>query len=206
MFPGQRRPAGRRVGLEVVAMLRRFSFCVLALVLFTASDAVAVCGDVTGDGQKTATDALAVLRSSVGDPIELICAGEGPSDLRFYNDFSCGSGSSLSEARFDGLTFSADAGETSPYQSVDLMEITEIEIDLCGGTFYFSGPIYLSPGRALTFFMAFLDPSIYQFPGIEMPAMFVLYDDGVPAGSSAAVAADINPSGASVLYGGRKAR
>jgi hypothetical protein len=39
--------------------------------------------------------------------------------------------------------------------------------------------------------MAFLDPSIYQFPGIEMPAMFVLYDDGVPAGSSAAVAADI---------------
>jgi hypothetical protein len=187
-------------------MLRRVCPCVFALVLFTGGDAVAVCGDVTGDGAKTATDALAVLRSSVGDPIELICAGEGPSDLRFYNDFSCSSGSSLSQARFNGFSFSADAGESSPYQSVDLTAISEIEIDLCGETFYFSGPINLSPGRALTFLMALLDPVVYQFPGIEMPAMFALYDEGVPAGSPTAVAGTINGSEATVLYGGRMAR
>lgn len=186
-------------------MLRRFSPLAMILVLFCAADAAAVCGDVTGDGVKTATDALAVLRSAVGDPIELICTGEGPSDLRFYNDFSCGSGSSLSQARFNGLTFSADAGEASPYQSVDRSAIDAIEIDLCGDTFYFPGPIYLSPGRALTFFMALLDPVVYQFPGIEVPAMFVLYDDGVPAGSVTAGAAVMPASNAAVLYGGRRA-
>lgn len=187
-------------------MLRRCSLLAIAIVLFCAADSAAVCGDVTGDGVKTATDALAVLRSSVGDPVELVCAGEGPSDLSFWNDFACGSGSSLSQARFNGLTFSADAGESSPYQSVDLTEINDIEIDLCGDTFYFPGPIYLSPGRALTFLMALLDPVVYPFPGIDVPAMFVLYDDGVPAGALTAPPADVNASGASVLYGGRRAR
>jgi hypothetical protein len=184
--------------------MRRRSFVwVFVLVLFVAIDALAVCGDVTGDGAKTATDALAVLRSSVGDPIELVCAGEGPSDLRFYNDFSCGSGSSVSEARFNDFTFSADAGQTTAYQSVALAAIDTIEIDLCGGTYYFEGPISLPPGRALTFYMAILDPEVYQFPGVDVPAMFVLYDDGAPAGSLDTGSSPVQSNRAGVLYGGR---
>jgi len=175
----------------------------LVLVCLSATGALAVCGDVTGDGAKTATDALAVLRSAVGDPVELVCTGEGPSDLRFYNDFSCGSGSSMSEARFNGFTFSADAGEVSDYQSVDREAIDTIEIDLCGGTYAFSGPIYLPPGRALTFYMAILDPAVYEFPGVDVPAMFVIYDDGAPAGSLVEGTPDTRSSPGGVAYGGR---
>jgi hypothetical protein len=183
-------------------MSRTLISTVLLLTLFVATDAGALCGDVTGDGQKSATDALAVLRSAVGDPVELTCAGEGPADLRFYNDFSCNSGSSVSEAHFNGFTFSADAGQTSAYQSVDRTDISAIEIDLCGGTYAFDGPIYLPPGRALTFYMAILDPTIYQFPGVETPAMFVLYDDGAPAASSLASGSAQQSSNVGVLYGG----
>jgi hypothetical protein len=180
-------------------MCRRAFIWALVFVLFATTDSLALCGDVNGDGQKSATDALAVLRSAVGDPVELTCVGEGPSDLRFYNDFLCSSGSSVSEARFNGLKFSADAGEVSAYQSVDLTEIVDIEIDLCGGTYYFAGPISVSPGRALTFYMAFLDPAVYQFPGVEVPALFVMYDDGVPAGTAGI---QQGASSTSVLYGG----
>lgn len=184
--------------------MRRASFlsaCLLALLCTT--DALALCGDVNGDGKKSATDALAVLRSAVGDPVELTCAGEGPSDLRFYNDFSCGSGSSVSQARFNGFTFSADAGETTQYQSVDRTDIDNIEIDLCDGTYFFQGPINLSPGRALTFYMALLDPAVYQFPGVDVPAMFVIYDDGVPAGAAMNGGLQPRDSSVGVLYGGR---
>jgi hypothetical protein len=183
-------------------MRRRLFVPLLVLVCFVATDAMAVCGDVTGDGAKTATDALAVLQSSVGGPVELVCAGEGPSDVRFYNDFACGSGSSVSEARFNGFTFSADAGEVSGYQSVDRETISEIEIDLCGDTYFFEGPIYLSAGRAITFYMALLDPAVYEFPGVDVPAMFVLYNDP-PAGSLVAGASTSTSSGAGVVYGGR---
>jgi hypothetical protein len=184
-------------------LARLLNSFVSSLALFLAADAWAVCGDVNGDGQKSATDALAVLRSAVGDPVELVCAGEGPSDLRFYNDFSCGSGSSVSEARFNGFTFSADAGQTTVYQSVELAAIDTIEIDLCGGTYYFEGPISLPPGRAMTFYMAILDPEVYQFPGVDVPAMFVLYDDGAPAGSLDAGSSPAQSNRAGVLYGGR---
>jgi hypothetical protein len=183
-------------------MSRTLLSSLLLLTLFVATDADALCGDVTGDGQKSATDALAVLRSAVGDPVELTCAGEGPADLRFYNDFSCNSGSSVSDARFNGFAFSADGGQTSAYQSVDRTDIDAIEIDLCGGTYTFEGPIYLPPGRAFTFYMAILDPAIYQFPGVETPAMFVIYDDGEPAVSSLASGSAPQSSDVGVLYGG----
>lgn len=198
-----RRPGVVCTAMRRSTMTRLLNSFALSLALFAATDAVAVCGDVNGDGQKSATDALAVLRSAVGDPVELVCAGEGASDLRFYNDFSCGSGSSVSEARFNGFTFSADAGEVSAYQSVDLAAIDTVEIDLCGGTYYFDGPIALSPGRAITFYMALLDPAIYQFPGVDVPAMFVLYDDGAPAGALAAGSSMAESGNAGVLYGGR---
>ncbi len=48
----------------------------LAAMMFTSAlaSASSICGDVNGSGSVTATDALAVLRSAVGQTIELLCA------------------------------------------------------------------------------------------------------------------------------------
>jgi hypothetical protein len=45
----------------------------LVAILF-ATNAWALCGDVSGDGQRTATDALMVLNVAVGQPIALNCS------------------------------------------------------------------------------------------------------------------------------------
>jgi len=176
----------------------------LILALFAPQHALALCGDVTGDGARSASDALAVLRSAVGQPVDLICEDGGPSKLRYYNDFACQSGSSVSQATFNGLTFEADSAATSDYQTVDLTQINGIEISLCGGTYNFAGPLNLPPNRAITFFMVFADPAVYAFGtcsvttstacsfdedcpnsetciGGDSPAFFVLSDDGTPA-------------------------
>ncbi len=147
--------------------------------LFIAHDADAVCGDVTGDGQPTATDALAVLRAATGQTVNLICEdGSGPPELRFFNDFGCQSGSSNSTATFNGFTFQAGSGALSDYQTVDRETSDTMEITLCGGEYNFPGPLSLPPGRRLTFFMALLDPVVYDGEG---QALFVIYDDGEPA-------------------------
>jgi hypothetical protein len=178
------------------------SFLVLALTLPTA-DAAALCGDVTGDDARSASDALAVLRAAVGQQVDLVCKEERPSRLQYYNDFTCNSGSSVSEARFNGLTFEADAGEVSGYQVVDRDQVDSIELDVCGGTFTFPGPINLPRNREITFFMALLDPDFYEFPGIDVPAQIVFFDDGART--------DLRAGGAETgvvgkLYGGRVAR
>ena len=46
---------------------------VFGLVLITAGTAGAVCGDVTGEGNVSTADALAVLRQAVGQPQNLQC-------------------------------------------------------------------------------------------------------------------------------------
>ena len=63
---------------------------------------------------------------------------------------------------------------------VDGTSISNIELDLCGGTFTFPGPLNLPPNRSLTFFMLLVDPNIYG-SGNGTPAQFVIYDDGAPA-------------------------
>ena len=145
--------------------------------LFIAHDADAVCGDVTGDGQRGATDALAVLRAATGQDVNLVCENDGPSELRFFNDFNCGGSSSNSTAAFNGFNFSAASGDFSNYQTVDRETIDAMVINLCGGEYNFPGPLNLSPGRKLTFFMALLNPDVYG----EGQALFVIYDDGEPA-------------------------
>jgi len=183
--------------------MRRLQLAIsLVFVLLLADEARALCGDVTDDGKRTASDALAVLRVAVGQPDTLVCAGEGPSRLRYYNDFQCGGEVATSTASFNDFTFQADSGATSDYQSVDLTEISAIDIDLCGGLFAFDGPIHLPPDRSITFWMLLLDPAVYQFPGIEVPAQLVLADDGTDA-SAFSTSASMTPSAASsVLYGG----
>jgi hypothetical protein len=44
-----------------------------AVVVFCAGDAAAICGDVTGEGNVSTADALAVLRQAVGQPQSLQC-------------------------------------------------------------------------------------------------------------------------------------
>lgn len=145
--------------------------------LFVSQNADAVCGDVNGDGNRSAVDALAVLKAATGQAVELTCAGEGPSDLRFYNDFDCATGSDVSEASFNGFTFQADVEDTSAYQSVDLEQISDIDVEICGGDYSFPGPINLPPDRKITFSVAILDPEVYG----DGRALFVLYDDGESA-------------------------
>ena len=157
-------------------MKTAFATASLLLALLSAARAFALCGDVTGDQKRLASDALAVLRSAVGQNVELVCEA-GPTRLRFYNDFTCGTPTSTSEARFNDFTFVAEGGTLSDYQEIDRTEIDAIEIDMCGGTYHFPGPIVLPAGRPLTFYMALLDPSVYDFGG-GVPALFVLYDDG----------------------------
>ncbi|HEY2774293.1 MAG TPA: DUF1566 domain-containing protein [Candidatus Binatia bacterium] len=52
-------------------------FCTVSLVLCAATQASAVCGDVNGSGTLTAGDALAVLKASVGQSVNLQCSGAG---------------------------------------------------------------------------------------------------------------------------------
>ena len=157
--------------------------------LFIHHDAAAVCGDVNGDGNPSATDALAVLRAATGQPVELVCAGEGPSSLRFFNDFFCGPDPSSSEASFNGFDFAALSNQFSPYETVDRETIETITVTICGGEYTFSGPIFLPPDRKISFFVALLDPEVYD-PG---SALFVLYDDG-EAASALSAGADAMPA------------
>ena len=159
--------------------------------LFVSQNADAVCGDVNGDGNRSAVDALAVLKAATGQTVELACAGEGPSDLRFFNDFDCNSGSDLSVASFNGFTFQANAGDSSAYQSVDRDSIDTIVVDICGGEYNFPGPINLPPDRKITFYVALLDPAFYG----EGRALFVLYDEGEAASALTTGETDMLPAG-----------
>lgn len=154
------------------------------VVMGTAAPALAVCGDVTGDEKKTTADALAVLRSAVGQQVNLQC-DDGPSRLRYYNDFDCGSGSDLATLEFNGFDLTADAGSYSPYETVDRQSINDFHLSWCGGDYYFDGPSYLPRNRSIVIFMVFADPEIYQFPGVDEPAFLILYDEGIPAGEAA---------------------
>jgi hypothetical protein len=177
---------------------------VFSLSLAFAAPAFAVCGDVTGDGKKTANDALAVLRAAVGQPVNLQC-NAGPSRLRYYNDFSCSSGSSVSLLEFNGYSFQADAFSVSPYQTVDLEQISDIHIELCNSDYYFDGPLNIPPDRQLEAFMIFADPEIYDFEGVDTPAFLVLFDVGENTASmSAGISSEPREIGA--IPGGSRKR
>lgn len=174
----------------------------LLLTLAGATSAPALCGDVTGDGKKTANDALAVLRSAVGQPVALQCIGEAPK-IQYFNDFGCGSGSSVSTLEFNGYSFSANVDTASAFQTVDLEQATGMHVELCGGDYYFNGPQSLPRDRRIQVFMLLLDPEVYQFPNVEVPANLVFYDLG-PIDAALTVGASPGaPQEIGVLFGGR---
>jgi len=49
------------------------SFLLAGVVLLTAHQAAAICGDVTGDGMISSSDALSVLRAAVGNRHPMMC-------------------------------------------------------------------------------------------------------------------------------------
>jgi hypothetical protein len=184
-------------------MKAQYSLAVLAtaiLFLMIAHDARAECGDVTDDGECTATDALAVLQHAVGQPVSLVCEGEGPSQLRFYNPFYCDGQNAVSQARIGGVTWSADSDAFAQYEKTGWTVLANIEIDVCGTTLYFPGPINVAPDRSITFYVALLDPNVYQIPGVEWPAMFIMNDDGMHCPDS--VAGETMPPTVHGVYGG----
>jgi hypothetical protein len=64
------------------------------MLLLPAAPALAApaCGDVNDNGKVTSSDALAVLRSAVGQPVDLVCAPPaGPLQTGEINDFGSGS-------------------------------------------------------------------------------------------------------------------
>jgi hypothetical protein len=179
---------------------RAFLFSISMVCLLTASQAHAVCGDVNGDGNKTTSDALAVLRSAVGQPVNLQCES-GPTQVRYYNDFSCNSGSSVSTLDFNGYEFSADTSEVSDFQTVDVHLVTDMHVELCGADYDFSGQQHLLPGRRYEAFMVFADPEIYT--DVEDPAFLIFYDIGsseasLTTGSSVEVRSE-----SGVMFGGK---
>jgi hypothetical protein len=62
----------------------------LFLLLATSGAAHAVCGDVTGDGERLASDALAVLRAAVGQSVPLECSCEDCVTTTTVPSFCCG--------------------------------------------------------------------------------------------------------------------
>ncbi|HYC55370.1 MAG TPA: hypothetical protein VEL28_10610 [Candidatus Binatia bacterium] len=60
-------------------------------VLLAPSNALAVCGDVTGDDQVTGTDALTVLKEAVGQNPDMTCADDlvVDNDVGFANQLEC---------------------------------------------------------------------------------------------------------------------
>ena len=154
-----------------------------ALAMSMAASAQAVCGDVTGDQEKTTSDALAVLRSAVGQQVALVC-DEGPSRIRFSNATLC-NGDSQATLSFNGLEFSADYGPPTEYQVVDRPSIDNVQATICGGQaqFSFEGPFHLPRNRSITAFLVIGHPEVYESES-EFTAFLVLRDNGIPADAS----------------------
>lgn len=174
-------------------------------IVCIASNTWALCGDVTGDGTRSASDALAVLRVAVGEPDTLVCTSESPSRLRYYNNFLCDGGGTTSTVKFNGFTFQASSGTNSDYQTVTLNDIGNIEVNICGAVYNFPGTIHLPANRSLSFWVVMLDPAVYQFPNIVAPAQFVVADEGLDPSASLNAAPMTMRDTAALAYGGEPA-
>lgn len=128
------------------SILRALALFVLALVLATAGPAAAVCGDVTGDTKVTSSDALRVLRKSVGQDVSMTCEAEPPAYVNIVgmaNPITCDGNNFTAQmtwSRHPGLTWSDSTQTSFPfgvdnYQRVDDTEISgqiTIKFGACG--------------------------------------------------------------------------
>jgi len=148
--------------------MRKGTWKALAMaVVMIAAPAMshAVCGDVNGDDSRTASDALAVLKSAVGQNVDLECTADPlrPSQVRLYNAFNCASGSDNAILETDhGQDWSANNTDSySGYQVVEESLIEGINYKQCGENIRFEGPVSVPPERRIVFFVVAAHPDFY---------------------------------------------
>jgi hypothetical protein len=165
------------------------------VVSVVASYALNTC-DINEDGQVSTTDALFVLRKSVGLSAPACTAMEEcespepllrPSRGRLWNGLDCSSGSDAATLRLsNGQTWTASTPESSSsYQSITDHSPSSVIYEQCGMSFTFTetingGPLFAAPERKITGFLVILDELIYgDFP----IGMLVLSDEGPRSGA-----------------------
>ncbi|MFT5042659.1 MAG: hypothetical protein ACI8TX_003652, partial [Hyphomicrobiaceae bacterium] len=148
--------------------------------------AAAVCGDVTGDDEVLASDALAVLREAVGIEADLECTAEpviAVNTMGFANTIACGGVAVVAEMTWTEHTQFRWQSETKPLSEIesdffrvdDLFVGGKIEIDYAA-----CGSIEFDIGGAGV---------VYPMPAVGGATMFPLFDD---ATSSVLLFLDIN--------------
>lgn len=157
----------------------------LVLVLATACGAdAAECGDVIGggDGVKT-SDALAVLRKSVGQPVGLQC--EAPesqySRIRVYGLDGCASTKFQASS---GETITASEGQYSSYVEFPHDSVSWVEVTACGETVRFDGPFTIPRERLLHAEILLLDPLWFGYTCDDIVVYVTLVDDGPRPGGN----------------------
>ena len=175
----------------------------VALIVFPRTG-YAVCGDVTGDDAVRTSDALAVLKSAVGQSIQLTCKTEVEpvvlrhSRGRLFNGFGCPSGSDRAELRTDeGQFFAVDSpGAYSSYQTLNTSQVAGVTYEQCGLSVRFPGPLTVAPERKFSVQVLALEDTLYG------PDTFFLavFDEGPRSGAPSAEARLSHRSG-EMLYG-----
>ncbi len=168
-------------------MLHRGSivFSILFFLLTTTVAARAAdCGDVIGggDGVKT-SDALAVLRKSVGQPVSLQCeASESQySKIRVYGLEGC---SSTKFKASTGETVTATEGNYSSYIEFPHDSVSWVEVTACGETVRFDGPFTIPRERMLHAEILLLDPIWLGYTCDDIVVYVTLIDDGPRPGGN----------------------
>lgn len=168
-------------------MPHRSILCVSTIwLLLVAGGAAraADCGDVIGggDGVKT-SDALAVLRKSVGQPVSLQC--EAPesqySRIRVYGLEGCPS------TKFEastGETLTASEGNYSSYIEFPQDSVSWVEVTACGETIRFDGPFTIPRERLLHAEILLLDPIWFGYTCDDIVVYVTLIDDGPRPGGN----------------------
>ena len=151
----------------------------------TASPAFAVCGDVNGDGNRTASDALMVLMSSTGQSLDLVCetaAVESQySRIRVYGLEGC---SSTKYKASTGEVFTASGGQLGDYVEFKHDSIQWVEATACGETIRFDGPFTIPRERKLRVEILLLDPIWLGGTCDDIYFYITLVDEGPRAGGN----------------------
>lgn len=180
------------------------SLAIAALVLVTAGQAAAVCGDVTGDTKVTSSDALRVLRKSVGQDVAMTCAPEPVEFLNILgmaNPLVCndkGFTAEMTWSRHPDLKWTDFSQDTFPvdvtnYQRVDDSELSgqiTMKFGACG-TLVFDiddwGVFYPMPAEGGAWVLPYYDDVeqsvflLFELTPFDVAAL--LYGQQSPAGT-----------------------
>lgn len=103
------------------------------LLALTASSALALCGDVTGDTKVTSSDALRVLRKAVGQDVDMSCLNDPlqfTNWFGFANTLTCDSQEIWAEmtwSRHPALTWT-DSSQAFPFLTPVYYQVDDTEV------------------------------------------------------------------------------